>query len=640
MYEKLFQPIKIGSVEVKNRLIVPPMVVNYCTPEGEVTERFISYHEARAKGGWGLITVEQSVVCKEGKGHPGQPVIWSDDYIDGLSKLTERVHAAGAKMSIQINHAGRSATSFITGSQPVGPSPIKDIVNPETPRELSIAEIQEIVEQFGQAAYRAKMAGFDMITEHAHAGYLIASFLSPTGNKRTDEYGGCLNNRARLALEVLREMRAQVGSDFPIIYRFSAEEYVEGGLTIRDTASLARLMEHAGVNMLDVSVGNATPPYTVQPSPVSHGFASDFSRQIKNVVSLPVSVAGRINDPLIAESILVAGDADLISMGRASIADPDLPNKVKEGRLGDINYCVACLQGCLKNGAAALSDVSCLVNPLTGREKDFLPAPAEASKRIMVVGGGVAGMEAAIVAAGRGHDVHLYEQSDRVGGQWLLAAVPPAKTELGTFTVWQKNQLARLGVKVEVNTQVTKEIVEREKPDTIIIATGAKPVTPNITGAKGPNVVQAFDVLAGKAEVGDRVAVIGGGLVGSETADHLAVHGKQVVIFEMLDQIAKEGFGFNNYYLLESLNKHHVEMITSAKVLEITPEAVVYEKDGTQQTVTGLDNVILAIGAVSVNTLSQELQDMGVNIIVVGDAKQSRQALEAVKEGYEAGLTV
>jgi len=399
-------------------------------------------------------------------------------------------------------------------------------------------------------------------------------------------------------------------------------------------------MEHAGVNMLDVSVGNATPPYTVQPSPVSHGFASDFSRQIKNVVSVPVSVAGRINDPLIAESILVAGDADLISMGRASIADPDLPNKVKEGRLDDINYCVACLQGCLKNGAAALSDVSCLVNPLTGREKDFLPAPAEASKRIMVVGGGVAGMEAAIVAAGRGHDVHLYEQSDRLGGQWLLAAVPPAKTELGTFTVWQKNQLARLGVKVEVNTQVTKEIVEREKPDTIIIATGAKPVTPNITGAKGPNVVQAFDVLAGKAEVGDRVAVIGGGLVGSETADHLAVHGKQVVIFEMLDQIAKEGFGFNNYYLLESLNKHHVEMITSAKVLEITPEAVVYEKDGTQQTVTGLDNVILAIGAVSVNTLCQELQDMGVNIIVVGDAKQSRQALEAVKEGYEAGLTV
>ncbi|MFE4713243.1 FAD-dependent oxidoreductase [Paenibacillus sp. NPDC056722] len=639
MYENLFQPIKIGQVELKNRLIVPPMVVNYCTPDGMVTERFIRYHEARAKGGWGLITVEQSVVCVEGKGHPGQPGLWSDDHIEGLSRLTERVHAAGAKISIQINHAGRAASSYITGSQPVGPSPIKGISSLETPRELSVAEIQEIVRQYGEAARRAKAAGFDMITEHAHAGYLIASFLSSTSNKRTDEYGGTLANRARLALEILKDMRAQVGSEFPILYRFSAEEYVEGGLTIRDTAALARLMEDAGVDMMDVSVANDAPPYTVQPAALPHGFAAELSREIKKVVSVPVAVAGRINDPLVAESILASGDADLISMGRASIADPEFPNKVREGRLDDINYCVACLQGCVKS-AASYSPVSCLVNPVTGREEEFTVEPAAQRKKILIAGGGVAGMEAAIVAAQRGHDVHLYEQSDRLGGQWLLAAVPPTKTELNYFTIWQKNQLKKLDVKISYNALVDRNLVLQEQPDTVIIATGAKPIVPRIKGADNPNVVLAFDVLAGKEDVGNRVAVIGGGLVGTETADHLALHGKQVVLMDMQDAIAKDGFVFNNHYLLESIDKHHVEVITSAKVLEITPDAVIYEKGGEPLRVEQLDTIILALGAVPVDTLSQEFKDMGIDVMVVGDSAVVKQAIDAIKDGFEAGLAV
>ncbi|MGD8447731.1 MAG: NADH:flavin oxidoreductase, partial [Desulfobacterales bacterium] len=291
MLDMLFKPIKIGNVELKNRLAVPPMVSNFCTDDGQVTERLIRYHEERAKGGWGLITIEQTVVSKAGKGHPNQPAIWGDEYIEGLFELTQRVHAAGAKISVQLNHAGRSSNVSITGRPLQGPSVLKDPQRTDMPVELTIEEIHEIVRQFGAAALRAKKAGFDMVTEHAHARYLIASFLSPISNKRTDEYGGPLINRARFAVEVLKSMREKAGPDFPIIYRFSADEFVEGGLTLGDTLAFAQIIEEAGADALDVSVGNAfSTQYITAPSVVPHAFIADITAQFKKAVSIPVAV--------------------------------------------------------------------------------------------------------------------------------------------------------------------------------------------------------------------------------------------------------------------------------------------------------------------------------------------------------------
>lgn len=640
MFRRMFEPIKIGNVELKNRLIVPPMVTNFCTEDSFVTERFIKYHEARAQGGWGLITIEQTVISKSGKGHPNQPGLWTDEQIEGLSKLTERVHAAGGKISVQINHAGRSTRSSITGNPLVAPSALKDPVLPETPRELTIEEIHEIIEQFGEAALRAKKAGFDMVTEHAHARYLIANFLSPISNKRTDQYGGTLINRARFAVDVLKSMRERLGPNFPIVYRFSADEFIEGGLSVSDTIAIAQLIENAGANVLDVSVGNAfTSRYITQPAMVPHAFISDIAEQFKKAVSIPVAVAGRINDPLIAESMLVTGKADLISMGRASLADPEFPQKVKEGKLDDILYCVGCLQGCIGN-VRKYKDVACLVNPLTGREEAYAIKKTEKKKKVMIAGGGPAGMEAAIVAARRGHNVCLYEKTSKLGGQWMLAAVPPSKTECNTLTIWQKKQLADLNVQIFMNTEVTPEIIEKEKPDAVIVATGAEPIVPRIEGVNNEKVVQAFDVLGSKVDVGNKVAIIGGGLVGSETAYHLALHGKEVILIEMMDKIAKDGEPSANYFLLKSLKENNVNIITSAKVIKINSESLLYEKDNKTFQINNIDNFILAIGARSVNTLSDRLNGSVKTIIIVGDAKQVRKATDAVQEGYFAGLTV
>lgn len=640
MFENLFKSIKIRSLELSNRLIVPPMVTNYCRQDGTVTERFIKYHEARAAGGWGLITIEQTVISEAGKGHPCQPGLWSDEHLSGFLELTTRVHAAGGKISVQINHAGRSTRSAISGGPVVAPSALKDPLLPETPRELTVEEIHEIIEQFGVAALRAKNAGFDMITEHAHARYLIANFLSPLSNKRTDEYGGSLINRARFAMEILKKMREKVGPDFPIIYRFSADELMEGGLSIADTIAVSRLAEQAGADLLDVSVGNAfTARYITQPSAVPHAFIADMAQEFKKAVSIPVAVAGRINDPLIADSLLVTEKADLISMGRASLADPEFPNKVKNGRVDEIIYCIGCLQGCIGN-VRNYSDLSCLVNPMTGREEAYAIKKAPIKKKVIVAGGGLTGMEAAVVAARRGHQVQLYEKNPKLGGQWLLAAISPDKTEYNTLTFWLKKELANLGVQIFSGTEATSELIEKENPDALIVATGAEPVFFRIKGADRENVLQAFDVLGGTVDVGKKVAIIGGGLVGAETAYHLALHGKQVVLLEMQYAIAKDGQPSANYFLLKSLERNKVQIVTSANVIEIKPRAVIYEKNSEEYEIENIDNIILAIGSSSVDKLSKKLKGKVGEIIIAGDAKKARNAYEAVQEGFLAGFTV
>lgn len=640
MLEKLFEPMRIGSLEIQNRMIVPPMVTNFCTKDGLATERFIKYHEARARGGWGLITIEQAAVSKAGKGHPNQPGLWSEEQVESLRRLTACVHAAGGKIGVQINHAGRSSATSFTGEPLVSPSALRDPIRSEVPRELTIAEIEEIIHQFGVAAANAKRAGFDSITEHAHARYLIPSFLSPSSNKRTDRYGGSVRNRARFAIEVLQCMRENVGPDFPLIYRFSAEEFIEGGLSLGDTLTYARMLEEAGADMLDVSAGNGFSPwYITQPAVVPHAVIADMAGQFKKAVKIPVAVAGRINDPFIADTVLSLGKADLISMGRASIADPELPNKVRAGKFDDIIYCVGCLQGCIES-IRTFAPFKCLVNPVTGREKEYAVTGAPVKKRVLIAGGGIAGMEAAIVAASRGHQVILCEQAQKLGGQWLLAAIPPGKTEYGSLVVWQRQKMEQLGVDVRLGTKVTGGLVKQLQPDAVIVAVGSKPLKPKIPGTDRKNVVQVNDVLASKMVPGKRVAIIGGGLVGSESALHLATLGTKVYLIEMAEAIAKDGCPTANHFLYEELEKYGVESITSAAVLEIGDSTVSYAKDGEISCLRGIDNVILAIGSQADTTLEQELVGFQGEVRVIGDALCAGKALEAVCGGYEAGLTV
>jgi 2,4-dienoyl-CoA reductase-like NADH-dependent reductase (Old Yellow Enzyme family)/thioredoxin reductase len=640
MLKNVFSSMHIGKMEVANRLVVPAMVMNFCNSDGTATEKFIAYHETKAKGGWGLIITEDYAVDPRGKGFTGIPGLWDDAQIEGHSELTERVHRYGSKIVAQIYHAGRQTNHFVIGMQPVAPSPIPCPANQEIPHELTVAEIHKIVEEFGDCALRARKAGFDGVEIHGAHGYLIAQFMSPYSNKRTDEYGGSLLNRVRFPLEIISNIRAKAGNDFPIIFRISGDEFVPGGRTIEDTKTIAVLLEHAGVNAIHVSAGvYASMQAIVPPAAVRHGWITDFAAEVKKVVSIPVITVGRINDPIMAETVITSGKADFVAMGRASLADPELPNKAAAGKFDDINYCIGCLQGCIGSLNRG-NPGGCLVNPVTGRESELVIKPAEEKKKVFVAGGGPAGMEAAIVAAQRGHEVHLYEKSDRLGGQYAIGAIPPNKGEVDMFIVWQYNQLKKYGVNIRFNTELTADIVEKEAPDAVIVATGGEPLVPNIPGKDRSNVVNANDVLLGKVNVGHRVIVIGGGMVGSETADHLANHGKEVSIVEMLPEIAKDEEAAVRYFLMKDLEENGVKIYVNAPVKEILDNGIIAEIDGTETEIGPADTIVMAVGARSVNTLIEQLEGKVPQVIAIGDAVKVCKALEAVEAGYRAGLAV
>lgn len=448
---------------------------------------------------------------------------------------------------------------------------------------------------------------------------------------------------ARFALNIVAKTRALVGPDYPIIYRMSVQEYVEGGLALEEAKAFAQMLEEAGVDMIHCSQGiYGSIAAVVPPFGVTRGAFVENAAAIKSVVNIPVSAVGRINDPDLAEAILASGKADLVTMARASLADPELPNKVREERYDDISRCIGCLQGCLANSNAGTGKVRCLVNPMTGMEDEYSYAPAETKKNVWIAGGGVAGCEAAIVAAKRGHDVTLFEQRDHLGGQWCAAAVPMDKTEFSTLVVWQENQLRALGVDVHLNTALDAAAVAAGKPDALIVATGSLPVVPrSIDGIDGENVVLAQDVLMGKVETGRRVVVIGGGLVGAETADFLAHHGKEVSIIEMMDEIMRDGEPTPRAMLIDRLAKNGVNIYTETQVIAIESDAVVAERGGESVRLEGINTVIIAIGVRANKTLEESLVDkFSGELFVVGDAKKAKNGYLGIQEGFEAGMLV
>lgn len=640
MFKKLFTPITIGKMTLKNRLVIGPMEVIYCEEDGTVTDRYLKYVEERAKGGWGLIINEAQAVTEDARAFDRCSGMWMDKQIEGASKVAASAHKYGAKIAVQLIHGGRQ--TIATGAPVVGPSPIKDPTLWETPRELTVPEIKDIVSAFGDAALRVKKAGFDAVEIHGAHGYLIQEFTSPFSNKRSDEYGGSLANRARFSVEIIKDVRSKVGPDFPIIYRMSVTELLDEGegLTIADSRVLARMFEAAGVDLLHCSVGNyATIRYMLPPAAVPHAFSADYCEEIRKSVSIPVISVGRYNDPFIADAALCNEKADMICMARPSLADPFFPNKALAGSPEEIITCIGCQVGCVGN-LYKLEPIQCTVNPRTGNEYEFIDAPAQIKKKVTVIGGGPAGMEAAIAAAERGHEVTLYEKTGQLGGQWLLATVPPYKQELATFTVWQKLQLDKLGVKVKLNTAYDPKYLQADKPDAIILATGASPVKPAIPGVDGANVCFANDLLASKVIVGDHAVVIGGGEVGCETAAYIASLAKKTAVFEMTAELSKEAESSTNYFLFDYLTKRNAGLLTNAKVIEIKPDAIVYEKDGQKQEYTGISNVVLAVGSRSENELKGKLEGKVDKLVVVGDADKVAMGIDAITAGYRAGYYI
>jgi 2,4-dienoyl-CoA reductase-like NADH-dependent reductase (Old Yellow Enzyme family)/thioredoxin reductase len=636
---KLFEPIRIGRLELSNRIVMPAMSTNYGNADGTVSDRTRHYYAERARGGAGLIITETVCVAPGGKSTSREPCIYSDDFMPGLRSLVNAVHAYGSKIAFQLHHAGRQTNTAIAGTQPVAPSAIPCPLMREMPRELTTAEVEQLVEAFAQGARRAKEAGADAIELHGAHGYLISAFLSPLSNQRTDRYGGSLQGRLRFALEIVERIKTLVGIDFPLLFRISVEEYLPGGLTLAETGEMARRLVEAGVHCLNVSAGSYGSFYQVmQPASTPRGCLVPLAEEIKKRVDVPVIAVGRINDPLLAEQILAEGKADLVALGRALIADPWLPKKAREGRFEDIRMCTACFH-CGDTLAHEPWPMACAVNAAAGNEAESAITPAAQPKRVLVVGGGPAGMEAARVAALRGHRVVLYEEEDRLGGQLLLATRPPHKGELHNILIFLSAQMTRLGVEVRLRQKLTPELVSKLKPEAVVVATGSKPLRPDIPGSDGDNVAMAREVVAGRKAVGEKVVIVGGGQIGCETAELLAQQGKQVTIVEMLPQVGSTMGMHSRRILLRRLRQLGIAMETKTRVLAITSTGCEVSRDD-ERRVLEADSVVLAVGAQPNREVVRELEDRGFHPYLIGDCAGGGRIVDAIADGFRVGREI
>ena len=638
-YTHVLSPLQIGSLELKNRFVVPAMATNFADFDGTVSDRLINYWEARARGGWGLLIQEFTYVDPRGKAMFKQPALYDDKFIAPAKKLTDTVHKHGAKMFCQIHHGGRQTVSALIGAEPVAPSPIPCPVSGGHPQELTTDEVWDLVEKFGAAAWRAREAGYDGVEVHGGHGYLVAQFMSAYSNKRTDIFGGTLLGRLRFPLEILKSIRAKVGPDFPVIIRYSGDEMVEGGRKIAESAVVGRIFQEAGYQALHITCGvYESSRYIIAPMPIQQGFLLPDAAAVKRAVSIPVIAVNRIADPAMGEAAIQAGMCDLVAMGRASLADPDLPGKVAAGAIEDIRPCVGCVQGCIDRiYDPAYGSISCFVNPATGREAELAIKPAAVKKNVVIVGGGPGGLEAAWISASRGHKVTLFEKDTHLGGQLRLGSIPPAKQDLPRAIAYWEHMVEKCGVHVKLGTEATAAAVLAEKPDAVILATGAEPLVPDLEGVDGANVVGAWDVLKGTT-VGTKVLVVGGGMVGAETADYLTHYGKQVTIIEMLPAIAHD-MGSLRPFLMDRLAAGGVRMDTNVTVQKFTADGVVALKDGVEQVYAGYNTIVLAMGTRPVNPLAQELEGK-VEVHTIGDALKPRKAMQAVDDAAALAVSL
>jgi 2-enoate reductase len=659
-YPKLFEPVKIGNLTLKNRIAMAPMgIVGLTNPDGNPSQRAIDYYIERARGGVGLIITGVFKVENEVESYVRNMHLINSSSLASFGELSEAVHSLGSAVLVQLTAGfGRVAPlRILSNPPPVSASAVPNYHDPSIIcRPLEIDEIRKIVKSFGQAAEILAACGVDGVELHGHEGYLLDQFTAAIWNTRADSYGGDLRKRLAFPVEILREIKQRAGDNFIVQYRFGlqhkikrlhsgalpGEKYYEAGRDIPEGLEMARLLEEAGFDALHVDAGCYDSWYWAHP-PVyqEHGCMLDMAEEVKKVVKIPVIAVGKMDIPELAEKAIVEGKTDLVAIGRGWLADPQWAAKAASGRRDDIRPCIGCHDGCIGRFLRG-KPLCCAVNPACGREKDYALHQADEPRRIIVVGGGVAGMEAARVAALRGHSVTLFEKNSYLGGHLTEASVPAFKSDLLTLLNWYKNQLVSLNVAIKLDTEVSESLILQLNSDIVVVATGSTPILPNIAGVDNRNVVTCVDLLLGKKSTGQRVAVIGGGLVGCETALWLAQQGRDVTIIELLPELMTGSLPvpqMNKTMLLDLLARHQVRIITDANICEISSEGLIAEGDSGRELIQS-DTAVLAAGLQPDSQLYQKLSVKLPCVYAVGDCQKPRNIMGAIWDGYEVGRAI
>jgi 2,4-dienoyl-CoA reductase-like NADH-dependent reductase (Old Yellow Enzyme family)/thioredoxin reductase len=640
-YQHLMTPITLGAMTAPNRLMMPAMSINFGVDDkGYVTDQLTAYFAERARGGTGLLLVGGGAVHPSGLELPQLPTLWEDGCIPALKQMTRAVKRAGGRFGMQLMHGGRQSYH----DQKVAPSAIPaPAVVKGVPKALTIEEIAELVAAFGDAARRCREAGFDFIEVHAAHGYLINQFLSPNSNRREDHYGGAYENRIRFLLELIDEIRRKAGDDFPLGIRINGEDYIEGGWGLADARRLAPILEQTGVDYLHVSAGvyGAT-QLTIPSMYVPEGCFIHLAAEIKQVVALPVVAVGRIKTLEMADTVISRGAADMVAMGRAHLADPQLARKAMDKAGPQVRPCMGCCVGCI-HAVLALEPGGCVVNPEVGREHllgGVSPAAqSEARKRVLVVGGGPAGMAAARMAALGGHRVHLVEQASDTGGVARLAARAPGRGEVGDVLAYFRSELERLGVAVALGGDGIEAILDATPYDAAVVATGSLPEVPLIKGIAQTKMqlVSVVDVMAGEPIAGDRVLVLGGNQGALMVADYLAEGGMTVTVLNRQKHYAEEMSSNDRFYLRERLKRDTVSLFKPVKVKQILADGARVTIAGETSDLTGYDALVLAEAMTPIREVVAAIKARGLPLTLVGDAKQPRTIMHAIAEGEEVG---
>ncbi len=662
--QRLLSPLQVGKMYLKNRIVMPALHHLY-TPEGTITDRFKQYYYARAKGGAGLIIIGGCRFEEYGSS-PMMPDLTKESFVPEFKVFTQEMHRLGAKVAVQLYHAGRYA---IGSSKNIAPSPVYSSFSRTTPQEMTIEDIDYAINAWVVAAKKVRDAGFDAVEILASAGYLISQFLSPVTNLRTDEYGGSYENRCRFPKRVITEVKAAVGDQISIIVRVAGNDFVPGSNTNENAVVFAKKCQEWGADMINVTGGWHETTIPQLPGEVPHGGYSYLAAAIKEVVSIPVMASNRFNLPEFAEEALAMGIADLIGFGRPLVADPELPNKIRDNQLESICHCVGCNQGCLARTFFNKA-IECTVNPFAGYEYELSVSKAPVAKKILVVGGGPIGCEAAIVLQQRGHHVTLWEKQAQLGGQLAVVAAPPGKEDFALLATYQQRMLSKLGVNVVVNKEATVSEIKQAGFDEIILATGSRPIVFSLpSNDANVSIVTAEDVLLKKVIVGKHVAIVGGGAVGCEVAEFLlenstisketlyflSVHEaekpekikqllntprRQVSIIEMKKKIG-DGFDLGcGWPVLKQINrlKASVYTLSSAKAID-NGQLVIENVEGKQSKIK-VDTVILAVGYRSNNNLYQGLLDNHLSVHIIGDAQKPNKILDGMAQAARLALTL
>ncbi len=643
LFPHLFSPGKIGNLTLKNRIAKAPQSSGMNNMDGTVSERAIRYYRDQAAGGAGMIIVEYAYVddigAKSAHCHLG---ISSNEHIPGLAWLAENIRECGAVPAIQIEHCGRQ--KFL-GTQPIkAPSAIAwpklyaEHGLEAVPQELTIPEIHEIVKCFGDAALRAKKAGFELVEIHGAHGYLLTNFFSPATNHRTDMYGGTLENRCRIYFDIIEDVRKKVGPDFPVTIRLSGTDYEPDGFPIEDTICLAKGLEARGIDAINVSGGDHhTMIHQVSPMAINVCHNVWAAEALKKEVSIPIMASGSITLPEYAEDIIASGKGEFVVLGRPLWADPEWPNKAAADHPEDIRPCIRCNEGCLQRTFFEYKAVTCALNPVISREGELKMKPADIKKKIAVVGGGAAGMEAARIAKLRGHDVTIFEAQDKMGGLLNEAAVPDFKADIRPFQKYLETQVEKLGIPV---IRKKAEAADLGDFDAVISATGSTPVKPRIAGANKAIAMDALEAINNPDKIGKNVVVIGGGLVGTETALDLAENGHNVTVVEMLPQIMSDVAATDFLVYSERIAKTGMKVLTSTRLEEVTDSGVMVSNQKQGAFALEADTVILALGFRSCQDLYQELQAAGKEVYLAGDAVKPGKIMDAIHTAYRVGVRI